>query len=977
MNAPIHGAPVLRAGPLGVTPIFVTLAVVAAACRPSVPPPGPFKIGATIEVGAAPHGIRFSADGDTAYVALSGDGQIAVVDLTGPAVVARWDAGTTPLDLIRAGDGWLVSQFRDSILIALDAAGRIVPGAVWNVGAGPSLFTPGTVRGQAWITSEFADRLWVVDTGAGTPATSHETGDRPYPADMMWDGSHAFVPNLDAGTVSVIDLLNMETDATVEVCPEPPGGALTPDQVTYIVACGGSDELAFVNTASFAVTDRITEGLGPRPFSVVVAASGLHAVVNNAGGNTVSVVDLESMAVVQTIEVGDQPIVVRVHPDGERVFVANEVSGTLVELVPVADPGDSLPAIAADAPPDAAPPPSEVVVLGMIHSGHETSESFSLEVVRDLVREIDPDYWLTEIPPNRWGRAWAEFQATGTVEEPRVRRFPEYMEGLFPLSRELDFEVIPTAGWTEPMSDFRAAYFDAYARDPERADSWAEYQAAGAASAEALAAGASDDPRWIHTDAYDEAYDIRMQTYARLFDAGSGAGGMGRDQRFALGEHRARVGRTPGRGRAISVDVRRGTQGTVPARTAQARRHRTAGCGRVPAPPHPHPRGNHPHCHQRHPPTGRDPDPGRHHRRGGVIRPGPRRRAAVRSRSRHPGMIDAHAHLALDRSGRSRIPGPVTAEWKAVEHLDLDDPMIQVALSGGVTSVITRSGSGIISSGQSVALKMKSTPGPDMIFKPYVDLKMAVRPLINLRPGETPQTVMGWYAIADDHFRRAKQYLNRQNAHAAGEGPAPEHDERLEAFAAVIRGDVMVHAHSHYPSEVMMVLRLARKYGFIDRLALAHAEEVFPLTELLAGTKIIPVIGPMMIVQYYNDPEPRNLPRGASRRGRQRQHPDRHVAPALQGLPRIRRVPGAPRPHRPAGAGSHDHQRRPRHDARRPRREHRARQGRGPGPARRALPGPHRRPGSNACSWTAGWNTSATASPNPTVPVLWAPSPPS
>ena len=224
-----------------------------------------------------------------------------------------------------------------------------------------------------------------------------------------------------------------------------------------------------------------------------------------------------------------------------------------------------------------------------------------------------------------------------------------------------------------------------------------------------------------------------------------------------------------------------------------------------------------------------------------------------------PGMIDAHAHLALDRSSQSRIPGPVTAEWKAVEHLDLDDPMIQVALSGGITSLITRSGSGIISSGQSVALKMKSTPGPEMIFKPYVDLKMAVRPLINLRPGETPQTVMGWYATADDYFRRAEAYVAQQEAHAAGRGTAPERNERLEAFAAVIRGEVMVHAHSHYPSEVMMVLRLARKYGFFDRLALAHAEEVFPLTELLAGTNIVPVIGPMMIVQYYNDPEPRNL----------------------------------------------------------------------------------------------------------------------
>ena len=488
---------------------------------------GPYRIGATLDVGAAPHGIRFSPDGDTARVALSGEGRIAVVDLaafSGPdpdagAIVARWEAGETPLDLVRIDDGWLVSQFLDSTLIALDAEGREVPGAVWDVGAGPSLFTPGTVRGETWITTEFSDRLWVVDARAGVPLAFHATGDRPYPADVMWDGSYAFVPNLDAGTVSVIDLLNRETDAEVEVCPGPPGGALTPDQVTYIVACGDSDELVFINTASFEITARVSEGLGPRPFSVVVPGDGSHALVNNAGGSTVSVVHLPSREVVQRIEVGEQPIVLRAHPDGERVFVANEVSGTLVELIPTVS------GASARARSPVAGTPTEVLVLGMIHGGHETSETFSLEVVRDLVREIDPDYWLTEIPPNRWDRAWAEFQATGEVEEPRVRRFPEYMEGLFPLTRELDFEVIPTAGWTEPMSDFRAAYLDAYSRDPARAAGWAEYRTAAEASAEALAAGAADDPRWIHTDAYDAAYDIRMRTYARLFDAELGPGG--------------------------------------------------------------------------------------------------------------------------------------------------------------------------------------------------------------------------------------------------------------------------------------------------------------------------------------------------------------------------------------------------------------------------------------------------------------------
>ena len=345
----------------------------------------------------------------------------------------------------------------------------------------------------------------------------------PPPA-VMWDGSHAYVPNRDEGTISVVDLLNDETDATVEACPGPADGALTPDQVTYIVACGGSDELVFINTASFAVTGRVSEGLGARPSSIVVPAPGRYALVYNADGGTVSVVDLEARAVVQTIDVGVQPLVLRLgpdphRPDGQRVHVSNQVAGSFVELVPVTEPVELRPT-------EEAAPLNEVVVLGMIHGQHETSESFSLEVVRDLVREIDPDYWLTEIPPNRWDRAWAEFQANGTVEEPRVRRFPEYMQGLFPLSRELDFEVIPTAGWTQPMSDFRAAYLQAYEENPDRVRRWAEYQAAARASAEALAAGgAADDPRWIHTAAYDEAYDIRMRTYARLFDRSLGPGG--------------------------------------------------------------------------------------------------------------------------------------------------------------------------------------------------------------------------------------------------------------------------------------------------------------------------------------------------------------------------------------------------------------------------------------------------------------------
>ncbi len=223
-----------------------------------------------------------------------------------------------------------------------------------------------------------------------------------------------------------------------------------------------------------------------------------------------------------------------------------------------------------------------------------------------------------------------------------------------------------------------------------------------------------------------------------------------------------------------------------------------------------------------------------------------------------PGMIDAHTHMALDRSTRG--PGPVSAEWKAVEHFDPTDPMIPLALSGGVTSVITRPGSGIVSSGQAVAIKLRSNPAADMILKPFVDLKMAVRPLVKLRPGEAPATVMGWYAIASEYFRQAKTYLEAREAAAHGESTEPPPvDERLEAFAAVLRGDVMLHAHAHYPSEIMMVLKLAREFGFADRLALSHASEAFPIADVLAATRTIPVIGPVMIVRFFGDASAHNV----------------------------------------------------------------------------------------------------------------------
>lgn len=171
-------------------------------------------------------------------------------------------------------------------------------------------------------------------------------------------------------------------------------------------------------------------------------------------------------------------------------------------------------------------PLNEVLVLGTIHSGHYTDSVYNVEYLDKLIREIDPDFILAEIPPDRMAAAWEGFKRDDSISEPRVIRFPEYKDVVFPLSKEMDFEIIPTAGWTKPMADERSAKLKAISLNPARKDDWDAYTDANKRSRDAYeATGKVDDPYFIHTNAYDSIQDIALQTYNRLFNVELGLGG--------------------------------------------------------------------------------------------------------------------------------------------------------------------------------------------------------------------------------------------------------------------------------------------------------------------------------------------------------------------------------------------------------------------------------------------------------------------
>jgi hypothetical protein len=297
-----------------------------------------------------------------------------------------------------------------------------------------------------------------------------------------------------------------------------------PGDIDYAVVVRGENRVAFINTASRVEVGQLTDGIGESPFSIVVAPNGRLAFVNNTASHDISVIDLDDRRVIQRIPVPDIPIVMAVHPSGSELWVSSEgVHRVTVISIPEAwrdDPRD-LPATVAlgsqvTDPAATEGAVTEVAVMGMIHSGHRTSELWGLEQVEQTIRNFAPDVLCTEIAPDRWQRIERDLRERDAIEDPRVLRFPEYADLILRLSVSMGFTVVPCAGWTIEMSDLRNSRIAQFESEERWAGPREEYArrlaALRATYGDELAA--ADDPASIHS----EAYDLRQKGELALYD---------------------------------------------------------------------------------------------------------------------------------------------------------------------------------------------------------------------------------------------------------------------------------------------------------------------------------------------------------------------------------------------------------------------------------------------------------------------------
>lgn len=173
---------------------------------------------------------------------------------------------------------------------------------------------------------------------------------------------YAYVSNGGSNTVTVLDLVYLRQDRTLQVGQEPSGLAVNPRRNEVYVVNTQSGTVSVIDASANRVAATIP--VHRLPYMIAVDPSGQRAYVPNSGSNTVSVLDLESRRQIAVAGTGEQPGIARVSPDNRTLVVTNRGSSSVSFFaIAPADAPASEPALRLRAAFPGCPGATDAVIL--------------------------------------------------------------------------------------------------------------------------------------------------------------------------------------------------------------------------------------------------------------------------------------------------------------------------------------------------------------------------------------------------------------------------------------------------------------------------------------------------------------------------------------------------------------------------------------------------------------------------------------
>ena len=216
-----------------------------------------------------------------------------------------------------------------------------------------------------------------------------------------------------------------------------------------------------------------------------------------------------------------------------------------------------------------------------------------------------------------------------------------------------------------------------------------------------------------------------------------------------------------------------------------------------------------------------------------------------------PGLVDTHSHIG--GVGAADSSGPLQPGVRVYDSINVRSSGFRRALAGGLTSLNLMPGSGHLSSGQTVYVKLRfGAEAPRTIDNiayrfpdgsPMGGLKMAngTNSIRDEGKGGFPGTRGKSAFLVRSLYIRAQEYRAKIEAAVDEDGnpdesKLPDRNLHLETLLEVMDGKRIVHHHTHRHDDILTVLRLAEEFGF--RVVLHHVSEGWMVADEIAAAGV-------------------------------------------------------------------------------------------------------------------------------------------
>ena len=278
-------------------------------------------------------------------VANKGDNSVGIIDpVAGKQIAEIPEGGVTGHELTTSRDGKLAyvpiygnsgvgqAGTDGSTIVVIDISARKVIGNLdFGKGVRPHLPVLGPQNALLYVSTELEKAITIIDPATLKIVGSVPTGqEQSHMFAITHDGHRAYTANVGPGTVSALDLDARKVIAIIFVAPQVQRISLSVDDKFAFTSDVTRPRLAVIDTAANKLKSWVPlPGLG---YGSAATADGKWLIIALPPVNQVAAVDLKTMKVAHTVDVGMRTQEVLLAPDGKTAYVSCDQAGKVAAV---------------------------------------------------------------------------------------------------------------------------------------------------------------------------------------------------------------------------------------------------------------------------------------------------------------------------------------------------------------------------------------------------------------------------------------------------------------------------------------------------------------------------------------------------------------------------------------------------------------------------------------------------------------------